>query len=199
MFQDEEFSSLNSTSTTENYSAKALAAEFIEWLDFIDNRLDSMCYCAKIASPSHLTSVVDTTVSDNNNSHCQPSSDEIPVESQCDNQRSDVDYIVSEDQLSGIDEEEEVEEEENISDNHDDKQVSEDDVEDPEAEELAMSLLPVAAIKAKKPYTNKSSIPETLADWSVILARHKVSDKFIILIFGCRYWCDQPLSWIIQK
>ena len=49
IYQDEEFSSLNSTSA-ESFSAKALVAEFIEWLDYAENQLDSVCYCAKIAS-----------------------------------------------------------------------------------------------------------------------------------------------------
>ncbi|KAI2804247.1 hypothetical protein BLOT_003226, partial [Blomia tropicalis] len=50
---DEEFSSLNSTSA-ECFSTKALVAEFIEWLDYAENQLDSVCYCAKIATSSTL-------------------------------------------------------------------------------------------------------------------------------------------------
>lgn len=40
---------MNTTNGPCSFTAKALVAEFIEWLDYIENQLDSVCYCAKIA------------------------------------------------------------------------------------------------------------------------------------------------------
>lgn len=226
--QDEEFSSLNSTSA-ECFSTKALVAEFIEWLDYAENQLDSVCYCAKIATSSTLCDKpnIEKLSDDYTEDHsCE--------EQSCDNNldcvnngstplnchiRSDalVDGCVNEQQRQqqhqrrkvveqnvviglGQHETDDVGDVDNgcnsyATEDHEYEGVDVfyDDDDDDVDDELMMSLEMTTATSSSQPKSTKSNNPtptkpclsETVADWSVILTRYKVS---AIYLLPCPYF-----------
>ena len=167
-------------------------AEFTEWLDYAENQLDSVCYCAKIATSSSDTQQsVKATSSHpcNNLADCRTAND---LSDKCFDVNNSVSHCANGELLS-------VNEQllkvigQNVVINHelpheDDQSQSENEIEDQdafyedeeEAEELMMSLrLDTETAKRNNSTRTKLCLSETVADWSVILARYKVSAIFL--------------------
>lgn len=173
-------------------------AEFIEWLDYIENQLDSVCYCAKIATAAAAssTSSASTNAARSVSERESKISDHSPIAATSDCHSSSELSLsrVSQKPASSLHidsagvEEKHLTEIEEIPAFHVVEEGEEEAIdEDVEAEELLMSLQPMTSSKLRASST-KLCLPETVDDWTVISARHSVSGLLINLYPRC----DRP-------
>nr|XP_027196214.1 uncharacterized protein DDB_G0286591-like [Dermatophagoides pteronyssinus] len=194
---DEEFSSLNSTTTNNNesmngtsstsYTAKALVAEFIEWLDYIENQLDSVCYCAKIAHDA------------NRSDHDDDVDDEIDDFDESDNENDDYQKLNSDILLNNGQIDMDLTLIVNSDDSFDNHQLNnnksqsdetccilpqqqviidhEDSIDDDEAEELMMSMKPISTTTVADQVINNNSQQQSNGYKPLCLSELKTIDN----------------------